>query len=145
MMTRRIRRKEKKNPDLNLISLMDLFTILVIFLLFQASNDGESLSIAQDLVLPTSTSSQAPVPALTVTVTEREIRVEESVVAESRSVLENPDPVISGLKERLLSKGAGRVTILGDRQIPFDLLKKVMVTCTDAGIEQISLAVLSRE
>jgi biopolymer transport protein ExbD len=142
---RRIKRRAKRPPDLNLISLMDLFTILVIFLLFQASNDGESLSIAQDLILPTSTSSQPPVPALTVTVTEREIRVEEFVVAESRSILESPDLIISGLKERLLSKKAARVTLLGDRQIPFALLKKVMVTCTEAGVNQISLAVLSRE
>ena len=144
-MTRRIKRRARKTPDLNLISLMDLFTILVIFLIFQASNDGESLSVAQDLILPTSTATQPPVPALTVTVTEKEIRVEESVVAESRAVLESPETVISALKERLLSKGAGRVTVLGDRQIPFALLKKVMVTCTEAGINQISLAVLSRE
>jgi biopolymer transport protein ExbD len=142
---RRIKRRAKRPPDLNLISLMDLFTILVIFLLFQASNDGESLSIAQDLILPTSTASQPPIPALTVTVTEREIRVEEFVVAESRSILESPDLIISGLKERLLSKKAARVTLLGDRQIPFALLKKVMVTCTEAGVNQISLAVLSRE
>ena len=144
-MTHTIRRRGKKTPDLNLISLMDLFTILVIFLLFQASNDGESLSVAQDVILPTSTSSQPPVQALTVTVTEKEIRVEESVVAESRSVLDHSDTIISALKERLLTEKAARVTILGDRQIPFALLKKVMLTCTEAGINQISLAVLSRE
>lgn len=144
-MIRRMKRREKKTPDLNLISLMDLFTILVIFLLFQSADDGEALSIAQDIVLPTSTSSQAPVPALAIAVTEKEIRLEESPVAGSASALEDSAAVIPALKERLLSKGARRVTIVGDRKIPFALLKKVMVTCTEAGVEQISLAVLSRE
>lgn len=144
-MTGRIRRREKKSSDLNLISLMDMFTILVIFLLFQASNDGESLSVAQDIVLPVSTASQAPLPALTVTVTEKEIRVEALRVADSPAVLEDPAPTISALKDRLFNAGIKKVTLLGDRKIPFALLKKVMFTCTEAGVGQISLAVLSRE
>jgi biopolymer transport protein ExbD len=140
-----MRRKEKKIPYLNLISLMDMFTILVIFLLFQASGDGEVLSIDQDVILPISSASQLPRPALTITVTSEQVSVNGETVADSRAVLKEADPVIAALKERLTGKKPDKVTILGDRSIPFALLKKVMVTSTESGIEQISLAVLSRE
>lgn len=144
-MVRRMRRKEKKIPYLNLISLMDMFTILVIFLLFQASGDGEVLSIDKDVILPVSNASQLPRPALTITVTAEQVSVDGDRVADSRALLREADPVIAPLKERLVGKRPDKVTILGDRSIPFALLKKVMVTATDSGIEQISLAVLNRE
>lgn len=144
-MVQRRRGGRGKAGELNLVSLMDMFTILVIFLLFQALNEGETLPIEKDLILPLSTASQPPRPNLTVTVTSKEVRVEGLPVTDSPSALEDSAPVISELKERLLSKGAQRVTIVGDRKIPFALLKKVMVTCMEAGVEQISLAVLSRE
>jgi biopolymer transport protein ExbD len=144
-MRNRIRRRKKEIPYLNLISLMDMFTILVIFLLFQVSNEGEVLSVAKDVILPVSTASQSPRRAITVTVTAKEILVEGTSIAQSQIVSEEEDPVIAPLRERLLGAGAKKVTILGDRKVPFALLKKVMVTCTDAGIDQISLAVLSKE
>jgi len=144
-MVRRMRRKEKKFPYLNLISLMDMFTILVIFLLFQASGDGEVLSIDKDVVLPVSNASQLPRPALTITVTAEQVSVDGETVADSRALLKEEGPVIAPLRERLAGKKPDKVTILGDRSIPFSLLKKVMVTATDSGIEQISLAVLNRE
>jgi biopolymer transport protein ExbD len=144
-MLRRIRRKRSENPYLNLISLMDMFTILVIFLLFQASNEGEVLPIANDVILPLSTASEAPRRTLTITITPREILLGGTPVVDVPAVLEGSAPVLAPLKERLVSDGGKRVTILGDRKIPFTLLKKVMVTCTESGIDQISLAVLSKE
>lgn len=143
-MVRRMRRKEKKIPYLNLISLMDMFTILVIFLLFQSSGDGEVLSIDKDVVLPVSNAFQLPRPALTITVTAEQVSVDGETVADG-ALLKEEGPVIAALKARLAGKKPDKVTILGDRSIPFALLKKVMVTATDSGIEQISLAVLNRE
>lgn len=144
-MLRRIKRKKAEIPYINLISLMDMFTILVIFLLFQASSGEEVLSVAKDVILPVSTASQPPQRALTVTVTPKEILVDGTRVAETATVLQEKEVVISALQTRISSEGGKRVTILGDRTIPFALLKKVMVTCTESGIEQISLAVLNRE
>ena len=144
-MRRRIRRRKKEIPYLNLISLMDMFTILVIFLLFQVSNEPEVLSVAKNVILPVSTASQMPRRAVTITVTAKEIWVGDASVAQSGTVLEEEDPVIDSLRNRLFDEGTKRVTILGDRKIPFALLKKVMVTCTEAGVDQISLAVISTE
>jgi biopolymer transport protein ExbD len=144
-MLRRIKRKKAEVPYINLISLMDMFTILVIFLLFQASNSEEIISVAKDVILPVSTSSQPPQRALTVTVTPKEILVDGTRVAETAAVFQEKEVVISALQSRISAEGGKKVTILGDRSIPFALLKKVMVTCTESGIEKISLAVLSRE
>ncbi len=144
-MVRRIKRRKVEIPYLNLISLMDMFTILVIFLLFQSSSGEEILSIAKDVILPISTASQPPRRALTVTVTPKEILVDGKRVAETPTVLAQADAVIPSLQMRISAEGGKKATILGDRTIPFALLKKVMVTCTESGIEQISLAVLSRE
>ncbi|MBI3804089.1 MAG: biopolymer transporter ExbD [Nitrospirae bacterium] len=145
MVQRRIRRREVKVPYLNLISLMDMFTILVIFLLFQASSDGEVLTIAQGVLLPISTASQSPQRSLTVTVTLKEILIDGLPIADAQTVLQAKGPLIEPLRARIAAANGKKATILGDRTIPFSLLKKVMVTCTEAGIEQISLAVLSRE
>lgn len=144
-MVRRMKRKKAAVPYINLISLMDMFTILVIFLLFQASNGEEVISVAKDVILPASTASQPPQRALTVTVTPKEILVDGSPVAETAAVLREKEVVIPPLRTRIAAAGGKKVTILGDKTIPFSLLKKVMVTCTESGIEQISLAVLSRE
>jgi biopolymer transport protein ExbD len=145
VIVRRIRRKKSENPYLNLISLMDMFTILVIFLLFQASNDGEVLPIARGVILPQSTASEAPRRALTITITPTEILLSDARIADVQTVLNEPEPWVPALKERLSAQTEKRVTILGDRNIPFTLLKKVMVTCTESGIDRISLAVLSKE
>ena len=145
LMLRRIRRKKGEVPYLNLISLMDMFTILVIFLLFQASNEGEALPISKNVILPLSTASQPPDRALTITVTSEEISLDGAFIVGSRAVLEKEAPLIEPLHERLLSIGGRRATILGDRKIPFALLKKVMRTVAEAGIDQLSLAVLSKE
>lgn len=144
-MRRRIRRRKGESPYLNLISLMDMFTILVIFLLFQVSNEGEVLPISKDVVLPTSTASQTPRRAVTITVSGKEVFVDGISVGASKIVTEENASVIAPLLERLQGSGVKEVTILGDRKIPFALLKKVMVTCTEAGVDRISLAVFSRE
>ena len=144
-MIRRMKRKKVEVPYINLISLMDMFTILVIFLLFQASSNDEVLSIAKGVILPISTASQPPKRSLTVTVTSNEILVDGIKVAETPAVLQEKEVVIPALKSRISAEGGKKVTILGDRTISFALLKKVMVTCTESGIEQISLAVLNRE
>ncbi len=144
-MIQRVRRRKMTPPYLNLISLMDMFTILVLFLLFQTSEGGEVISVAKDVILPLSTASQLPERALTVTITPKEILVDGIPVADSPSVLETADPTIPSVQARITAQGGTKVTILGDRTIPFTLLKKVMVTVTESGIERISLAVLSRE
>ena len=150
------RHKRGKTPGLNLVSLMDIFTILVFFLLVNSS-DVETLPNAKDLKLPESVAEQKSRETVVVMITDENILVQGEIVAEVGDVMAMQGNVIKGLKQalvaqndRVLRKAANQdiaqreVTIMGDREISYRLLKKVMATCTDADYGRISLAVLQK-
>jgi len=147
---RRRQEKIRRWPSLNLVALMDVFTILVFFYLVHAT-DVQIPASSHLVRLPDSTADQQPRNTLVVMITRDDIRVQgdpvtvlgkvqgsaDSEIAELKTVLEHYVPVEDNRK-------GGEVTILGDKSIPFAVLKKVMVTCTRAGYDHISLAVLQR-
>ena len=148
--------KGKKTVVLNLVSLMDIFTILVFFLLVN-SQQVEVLPNAKDLELPQSVAEQKTRETVVIMVTGEHILVQGAVVASVATVLEQEDLVIPGLKtalqsqtDRVLRRDAmgeiadREVTIMGDKALPYSLLKRVMATCTAADYGQISLAVMRR-
>jgi biopolymer transport protein ExbD len=153
------RRKERKSRnenalDMNLVSLIDVFTLLIFFLM---SNVGvETLASARAVQLPESMSQKAPKETLLVVVTASEILVGSSVVANVADALAAPDDVIQPLKAALDVEAARevirkeneadskRVTIMGDKDIPYRLLKKVMVSAARAGYSDVSFAVRQR-
>ena len=149
-------RRAKGATALNLVSLMDIFTILVFFLLV-SSSEVESLPNAKDLQLPESIAEQKANETVVVMITERDILVQGVSVATIEEINEQSGNVIEPLKlalvaqnDRVLRRTADQdisqreVTIMGDRDIPYRLLKKVMATCTDADYGRISLAVLQK-
>lgn len=142
--------KSRRWPMLNLIVLTDLFTNLVFFYLVHATDVG--ITATNQLVrLPESTADRQPRETIVVMITSEDIRVQGEPVIVLGKVEEVAGSEIAELRTALghqispedRSKG-GEVTILGDKSIPFVLLKKVLVTCTRAGYSQISLAVLQR-
>jgi biopolymer transport protein TolR len=150
------RRHQKAGPaHLNIVSLMDIFTLLVFFLL--ASNDTEVLPSASIVKIPESVSEQKPRETVVVMVTDNDILVRGESVVTTRAALAGDAPVIGALKAALVDEAsrlivtdgaapeAREVTIMGDKAIPFRLLKKVMATCTEAQYERISLAVVQKE
>jgi biopolymer transport protein ExbD len=154
----RMERHHKRHgriPGLNLVSLMDIFTILVFFLLVNSS-DGEVLPATRNVQLPESVAEQKPRQNVVVMVTDSDILVQGSRVASMNDVRENSDligPLTTALENHyqrhLLPVTAGKplaqeVTIMGNKEIPYKLLKKVMASCTEAGYERISLAVLQK-
>ncbi|MFZ0258280.1 MAG: biopolymer transporter ExbD [Gammaproteobacteria bacterium] len=158
--TRRFARRQeklKRRPLLNLVAMMDVFTILVFFLL--ANYSETMLALEPDKVrLPESLAAQKPREAMVVTVTPQEIYVQGDRVASADSALDSSASDIAALRDALQERRLGKsasasqaaeevvpeVTIMGDRAIPFSLLKKVMITCTKAGYGNISLSVLQR-
>jgi biopolymer transport protein ExbD len=147
--------RHKKGVALNLVSLMDIFTILVFFLLVNSS-DVEVLPNAKDVQLPESIAEIKARESVVILVTDTEILVQGRVVSRIDDVLANDDLVIPALKDALVAQ-AGRqrltnddddegreVTIMGDKEIPYHLLKRVMATCTDADYARLSLAVLQK-
>ena len=149
-------KRHKRGSVINLVSMMDIFTILVFFLLVNSS-EVEVLPNAKDVRLPDSIAEEKPRESVVVLVTEKDLLVQGRVVASIADVVAREAIVIPELKAALEEQTArvlqadvrddvaGReVTIMGDREIPYSLLKKVMATCTAADYGQLSLAVLQK-
>jgi len=132
--------------DMNLVSLIDVFTILIFFLL---SNSGvETLAPAGGVHLPESTAKTEPRQTLVIVVNASQISVEGRKVADVASLAGSSDDLIPGLKAELdviaarpHGAAAHSVTIMGDKDIPYRLLRKVMVTAAQADFTDLSFAV----
>lgn len=146
----------KKGVALNLVALMDIFTILVFFLLVNSS-DVETLPNARDIQLPQSIAEEKARETVVILISEEDILVQGSPVAKVADVMKLKGNDIPQLRQALLSQNdrvlrraaqddiADReITIMGDKDIPYRLLKKVMATCTKADYGRIALAVLQK-
>jgi biopolymer transport protein ExbD len=160
-MSRRAKRMERQHVRhgrgmaLNLVSLMDIFTILVFFLLVNAS-DGEILPTHKSVELPESISEQQPRVTVTVMVNEDNILLHGQVIASVANLMKEQGNYSKVLQAALIEQAGDALsvggdpaerreaTIMGDKDIPFRLLKKVMASCTQAGYNRISLAVLQK-
>ncbi|MEJ2692203.1 MAG: biopolymer transporter ExbD [Candidatus Thiodiazotropha sp.] len=155
-MSRRAKRmdrhhKRKGRATLNLVSLMDIFTILVFFLLVN-SGEVQVLPNAKALSLPESLAEQKPKETLVVMVNHNEILVQGHHVFDLSQPLP-PGNLLPSLQEELrrhaehakastLEPFNGSITIMGDKEIPYELLKRVMATCAESEYPRVSLAVL---
>lgn len=141
--------------DMNLVSLIDVFTILIFFLL---SNSGgvETLPSPKAVQLPESVAEVSPRDTLVVVVSATEIIVDGRKVANVADVLGSADDLIAPLKAELdlqanrqvvrteNAASAKRLTIMGDKDIPYRLLRKIMVTSARANFSDVSFAVRQR-
>jgi len=149
-------KRNKGTGALNLVSLMDIFTILVFFLLVNSSQ-VETLPNAKELQLPESIAEEKAKETVVIIIGETDLVVQGTPVAKIADVMARKGNDIPELREALLSQNdrvlrreaqediaAREVTIMGDKDIPYRLLKKVMATCTESDYGQISLAVLQK-
>jgi biopolymer transport protein ExbD len=149
--------KRRSIGALNLVSLMDIFTILVFFLLVN-SMDAETLPNAKDLQLPESYADQKANENVVIMITDEHILVQGKQVASMAEVRDQDAVVIAALEDelrvqtdRLLRKDAQaaikdrEVTVMGDHELPYSLLKKVMASCTAADYGKIFLAVTQKD
>jgi len=148
----------KKVPGFNLVSLMDIFTILVFFLLVNSS-EVQKLPTTKVVSLPESTADVKPNDSIIVMVTPEEILVENEVVAKVESFKDESSSTaaIATLQSALITqmdkmlvlvvdgeKKPPEVAVMADKSIPYNLLHKVMQAATAAGIEKVSLAVIQK-
>ena len=153
---RRMERNKKKLVGLNLTSLMDVFTILVFFLLFHSSGT-EVLEAPKEIKLPTSIVEAKPRETVVILVSPEVVLVQGQAVVNTPDLLDEKIEVIAGIKDRLkdLERNiigistrtildSKEITILADKTIPFSVLKKIMSTCTGSGYGRISLAVIQK-
>jgi biopolymer transport protein ExbD len=149
-------RRANQTPKMNLVSLMDIFTILVFFLLVNSS-DVEVLQTDKSIQLPASVADKVPDNNLVVMISAKDIVVAGRSVGSVEQALASSEDRVAVLETELKYQASkarplteeeqvlGRaVTIMGDQLIPYALLKKIMATCAAADYRNISLAVAQK-
>jgi len=157
--SRRIKRMSRNRvriTKMNLTSLMDVFTILVFFLLVNSATT-EVLDTPKRITLPESVVESKPRETVVIFVSPTEVMVQGDPVVRVVDILamdgENIEPIserltelsenIIGVKTKVVAESQ-EVTILADKSVPFNVVKKVMSTCTSKGYGRISLAVMQK-
>lgn len=138
--------------------MIDIFTILLIFLLKNFTAEGQILTTADDLTLPVSSAINPPSTTSIVTITKEWILVDGKPLEALKRAASDKALLLNNLFEdlkakRILTESAanldnrmafrGEITIQGDEEIPFEILKRVMYTCGQVGYNNILLAVAS--
>jgi biopolymer transport protein ExbD len=153
---KRMSRNRLKITKMNLTSLMDVFTILVFFLLVN-SGSVEILDAPKDITLPESRVESKPRETVIITISAEDILVQGKLVAFVDDVLNDKSAAIEPISARLAQlkesvigtstasvAASQEVTILADRSVPFTVIKTIMSTCTSQGYEKVSLAVIQK-
>ena len=153
---KRMGRNRKKVTGLHLTPLMDVFTILVFFLLFH-STGSDILEAPKQIKLPDSVVETKPRETVAIMVSPEVVVVQGEAVIGTPELLEDRIRTVAEIRERLRQLelnvigistktivASKEVTILADKTIPFKVLKKIMSTCTGSGYGRISLAVIQK-
>jgi biopolymer transport protein ExbD len=142
------KRMQKRNAVLNMVSLMVIFTILVFFLLVNATST-EVLPSPKNIVLPEAAAEKLPSRNLVIAVDSQVIRLQGKAIITVKDALKgNKNSILplynalrlASVKVKNVADSKG-VTIMGDQKIPYVLLKKIMLTCAGAEYTNISFAV----
>jgi len=157
-------KKRSKPPEKGcrpqLTSLIDVMTILLVYLLKSFSAEGEIVTQTKGLILPESSANKKPVLSVVLAVNKEYILAENTVIIRTSEALQDKNLVIMPLAEWLRkrrqttekieafsskTKFSGDITIQGDKNIKFDILKKIMYTCGQEGFNNFQLAVRQKE
>jgi len=159
--SRRLKRMERYNKNhfvrLNLIPMLDVLSVLVFFLLFHSFNGDMP---EQRLNLPQSVVETKPRGTVAITVTPEAVLVQGEPVIATPALYDDRVGTVREVTDRLAQiqrsmeneAGTGthagneirEITLLADKTIPFNVLKKVMTSCTASGYGKISLAVIQK-
>ena len=153
----RRRKRHRGASHFALVPFIDMMTILVVFLLAHTA-EVDILPNTKNISIPQSLSERKPDAAVVVMVTKDSVFVDGKLVGSIADLVANTGPVFEPLKSALMSQndlalGAAQkndiskreVTIMGDKSTPYSVLKKIMLTCSDAEYGKVSFAVVERE
>lgn len=156
------RKKHDTDPGkihVNLTSMMDMFTIILVFLLKNYSTEGFLIQPSEYLTLPSSTIEKSPEVALDLVISKEWLMLNHEPIEKVANILNSDRLVIEPLQQKLLlyareakkmevaygTKFSGKVTIQGDKEIPYKLLVKVMATCGRSDYPNMRLVVYRKE
>ncbi|MEJ1962482.1 MAG: biopolymer transporter ExbD [Gammaproteobacteria bacterium] len=147
--------RHKADAELNLIPLIDILSVMVAFLLVY-STEVEVIQNTKGIEIPLSIALAQPKESVVVMITRDQLFVQGELVTSIADIKAANTALIEPLREKLkLPRVAGEIaekdlanreiTVMADKSLPYDVLKKVMATCTDADYGKISLAVIQKE
>jgi biopolymer transport protein TolR len=147
--------RHRADAQLNLIPLIDILTVMVAFLLVY-STEVEVIQNAKGIEIPQSIAQVAPKQSVVVMITKDDLFVQgeriasvtdmrtgAGLVTALRDALKRPLLVGKEVSERDIAQR--EITIMADKSLPYDVIKRVMLTCTDADYGKVSLAVIQKE
>jgi biopolymer transport protein TolR len=148
--------RNKADAELNLIPMIDILSVMVSFLLVYAA-EVEVVQNSKGIDIPQSISEQRPRQTVVVMLTKDDLFVQgervasvnevrastTTIIAPLRAALKRPTLVGSVLTDKDIA--AREITVMADKLIPYEVLKKVMSTCTDADYGRISFALMQKE
>lgn len=155
MRAKRLQRQHKRNhgkSKLSLVSLMDIFTILVFFLMLNAS-DVQVLQVNDAVELPESVADTPAQETLLLMVTKDQVLLQGKLIDSTQNLAAQQgqviDKLISELEYHSQRKGeiseqeklSQAITIMGDSSIEYTVLKRIMQSCAQAGYTNLALAV----
>jgi biopolymer transport protein ExbD len=139
-----------------LIPLIDILSVMVAFLLVY-STDVEVVQNSKGVQIPQSTAKAQPNQSVVVMITKEQLFVQGELVATMQDVRDPATEVIEPLRAVLSRPMVGadgtteadlanrEITVLADKSLPYEVVRKVMATCTAATYGKMSLAVLEKE
>ena len=151
--------RHRTDAELNLIPLIDILSVMVAFLLVY-STDVEVVQNTRDVEVPQSIADVLPKQSVVVMITKDQLFVQGELVASIADIRADRSPLIEPLRDMLARPMVGNdanaaapapdltqreITLLADKSLPYDVVKKVMATCTAATYGKISLAVLEKD
>jgi biopolymer transport protein TolR len=148
--------RHKADAELNLIPLIDILSTLVAFLLVY-STEVEVIQNSKGIEIPMSIAQASPKESVVVMITKTDLFVQGERVASVQEVRDSKDSIVGPLRDALKRPmlvgkemtekdlAQREITIMADKVLPYEVLKKVMSTCTDADYGKVSLAVIQKE
>jgi biopolymer transport protein ExbD len=148
--------RHKADAELNLIPLIDILSTLVAFLLVY-STEVEVIQNSKGIEIPQSIAEVAPKESVVVMITKTDLFVQGERVGSVQAVRDSKDAIVGPLRDALKRPllvgkemterdlAQREITIMADKSLPYEVLKKVMSTCTDADYGKVSLAVIQKE
>jgi biopolymer transport protein ExbD len=148
--------RNRADAELNLIPMIDILSVMVSFLLVYAA-EVEVVQNSKGIEIPQSISEQRPRQTVVVMLTKEDLFVQGERIASLNDVRSSTDPIIAPLRNALkrptlvgqeMSEkdiAAREITVMADKDIPYEILKKVMSTCTDADYGRLSFALTQKE
>ncbi len=147
--------RAKKTPTFNLVSLMDIFTILVFFLLVN-SQEVQKIPPNKAVTLPESSIDNKTDDSLVITITKDALLVDGDQIAtlaeiQASDAFDIPELVAAMEAEygkKLIATGEGdkapKVTVMGDGTTPYNMLHRIMQSFAGVDVEKISMAVIQK-